>query len=130
MKIYDKSQNLLAIVIKKGISKEEKDFHTDDSSEFQLGTFNLKKDTVIERHYHQKQERKIYSTNEVLVLQEGKMVITIYDSDLDKVEDITLESGDMVALFDGGHEIKIEEDSNFIEVKQGPYIEGQDKTRF
>jgi len=130
MKIYDSSQNLLAIVIKKGTSKEEKDFHTDDSSEFQLGTFNLQKDTVIERHYHQKQERKIHSTNEVLVLQEGKMLITIYDLDLNKVEDITLESGDMVALFDGGHEIKVEEDSNFIEVKQGPYIEGQDKTRF
>jgi len=58
------------------------------------------------------------------------MLITIYDLNLNKVEDITLESGDMVALFDGGHEIKVEEDSNFIEVKQGPYIEGQDKTRF
>ena len=130
MKIYDSSENLLAIVVKKGSSKEEKDFHTDNSSEFQLGTFNLEKDTVIERHYHQKQERRIHSTNEVLVLQKGKMTITIYDLDLNKVEDITLESGDMVALFDGGHEIKVEEDSNFIEVKQGPYIEGQDKTRF
>tara|TARA_B100001996_G_scaffold375572_1_gene355696 strand:- start:799 stop:1191 length:393 start_codon:yes stop_codon:yes gene_type:complete len=130
MKIYDDNQNLLAIVIKKGLSKEEKAFHTDDSSEFQLGTFNLEKDTVIERHYHQKQERKIYSTNEVLVLQKGKMTITIYDLDLNIVEEATLESGDMVALFDGGHEIKVEEDSNFIEVKQGPYIEGQDKTRF
>tara|TARA_B100000427_G_scaffold305187_1_gene291006 strand:- start:15 stop:407 length:393 start_codon:yes stop_codon:yes gene_type:complete len=130
MKIYDSSENLLAIVVKKGSSKEEKDFHTDNSSEFQLGTFNLEKDTVIERHYHQKQERRIHSTNEVLVLQKGKMTITIYDLDLNKIQDVTLESGDMVALFDGGHEIKVDENSNFIEVKQGPYIEGQDKTRF
>ena len=130
MKIYDSSENLLAIVVKKGSSKEEKDFHTDNSSEFQLGTFNLEKDTVIERHYHQKQERRIHSTNEVLVLQKGKMTITIYDLDLNKIQDVTLESGDMVVLFDGGHEINIDEDSNFIEVKQGPYIEGQDKTRF
>ena len=130
MKIYDSSENLLAIVVKKGSSKEEKDFHTDNSSEFQLGTFNLEKDTVIERHYHQKQERTIHSTNEVLVLQKGKMTITIYDLDLNKIQDVTLESGDMVALFDGGHEIKVDENSNFIEVKQGPYIEGQDKTRF
>ena len=129
MKIYDSSENLLAIVVKKGSSKEEKDFHTDNSSEFQLGTFNLEKDTVIERHYHQKQERRIHSTNEVLVLQKGKMTITIYDLDLNKIQDVTLESGDMVALFDGGHEIKVDENSNFIEVKQGPYIEGQDKTR-
>ena len=130
MKIYDSSENLLAIVVKKGSSKEEKDFHTDNSSEFQLGTFNLEKDTVIERHYHQKQERRIHSTNEVLVLQKGKMTITIYDLDLNKIQDVTLESGDIVVLFDGGHEINIDEDSNFIEVKQGPYIEGQDKTRF
>ena len=130
MKIYDSSENLLAIVVKKGSTKEEKDFHTDNSSEFQLGTFNLEKDTVIERHYHQKQERRIHSTNEVLVLQKGKMTITIYDLDLNKIQDVTLESGDMVALFDGGHEIKVDENSNFIEVKQGPYIEGQDKTRF
>ena len=79
---------------------------------------------------HQKQERRIHSTNEVLVLQKGKMTITIYDLDLNKIQDVTLESGDMVVLFDGGHEINIDEDSNFIEVKQGPYIEGQDKTRF
>ena len=36
----------------------------------------------------------------------------------------------MVALVDGGHEIEILEDSNFIEVKQGPYFEEKDKTRF
>ena len=58
------------------------------------------------------------------------MKITIYDSDQNKVEDFLVTPGDMVALVDGGHEIEILEDSNFIEVKQGPYFEQKDKKRF
>lgn len=130
MEIFDKENKLLAIVVKKNTSKKDKDFHTDHSSEFQLASFNLKKDEIIQRHYHEKQERRIFSTNEVIVLQSGKMMLTIYDLNLEKIEDILIESGDMVALFDGGHEIKILEDSIFIEVKQGPYFEQKDKKRF
>tara|TARA_B110000444_G_C18837382_1_gene596807 strand:+ start:1522 stop:1914 length:393 start_codon:yes stop_codon:yes gene_type:complete len=128
--IYDKNNNLLAIVIKDNSSTKEKDFHTDHSSEFQIASFNLQKDEVIQRHYHEKQERKVFTTNEVIVLQSGKMTLTLYDLNLNKVEDITLEGGDMVALFDGGHEIRIDEQTKFIEVKQGPYDEEKDKTRF
>lgn len=130
MNIYDKNNNLLAIVIKDNSSTKEKDFHTNHSSEFQIASFNLKKDEVIQRHYHEKQERKVFSTNEVIVIQSGKMTLTLYDLNLNKVEDITLEGGDMVALFDGGHEIRIDEQTKFIEVKQGPYDEEKDKTRF
>jgi len=130
MNIYDENRNLLAIVIKSNSSDVEKNFHTDHNSEFQIASFNLKKDDVIQRHYHEKQERTIFSTNEVIVLQSGKMTLTLYDINLNKVEEITLEGGDMVALFNGGHEIYIDEQTQFIEVKQGPYDEEKDKTRF
>lgn len=130
MYIYDNDNNLLAIVIKNGTSTKDKDFHTDHSSELQVASFNLKKNELIERHYHEKQERKIFSTNEVIIIQSGKMTLTLYDLDLNKIEDVILKNGDMVALFNGGHEIKIEEQTKFIEVKQGPYSEEKDKTRF
>ena len=130
MNIYDKNNNLLAIVVKSNSSTKEKDFHTDDASEFQIASFNLKKDEIIQRHYHEKQKRTIFSTNEVIVLQSGKMTLTLYDIDLNKVEEIILEGGDMVALFNGGHELRIDEQTQFIEVKQGPYDEEKDKTRF
>ena len=129
MYIYDNDNNLLAIVIKNGTSTKDKDFHTDHSSELQIASFNLKKDELIERHYHENEE-KIFSTNEVIIIQSGKMTLTLYDLDFNKIEDVILESGDMVALFNGGHEIKIEEQTKFIEVKQGPYSEEKDKTRF
>lgn len=130
MEIYDKYDNLLAIVVKNNTSTKEKDFHTNHASEFQIASFNLKKDEVIQRHFHEKQERIIYSTNEVIVLQSGKMRLTLYDTNLDKVKEVTLSGGDMVALFAGGHEIIIDEQTKFIEVKQGPYDEEKDKTRF
>jgi hypothetical protein len=41
--IYDKNNNLLAIVVKSNSSTEEKDFYTDHTSEFQIASFNLKK---------------------------------------------------------------------------------------
>ena len=72
----------------------------------------------------------LFSTNEVIIILSGKMTLTLYDLDLNKIEDVILESGDMVALFNGGHEIRIEEQTKFIEVKQGPYSEEKDKTRF
>ncbi len=130
MRIFDKNNNLLAVLVKQNSSTKDKDFHTEHSSELQIATFNLKKDNNIQRHFHEKQERKVYSTSEVIILQSGKMKITIYDSDLNKVEDFLVEPGDIVALVDGGHEIEILEDSNFIEVKQGPYFEEKDKKRF
>ena len=46
LEIYDKYDNLLAIVVKNNTSTKEKDFHTNHSSEFQIASFNLKKDEV------------------------------------------------------------------------------------
>ena len=40
---------------------------------------------------------------------------------------ITINKGDIIILFEGGHGFKILEKSKIIEVKQGPYVEGKDK---
>ena len=59
MKILDQEENLLAYIIRFEDIKEGKNFITSNDAEFQLASFNLSDDTVIERHYHPKQERKI-----------------------------------------------------------------------
>ena len=38
--------------------------------------------------------------------------------------------GQVIALFNGGHGFKSLLNSKFLEVKQGPYTEEQDKERF
>ncbi len=129
MKIYDNDQ-LLAIIIKFEDIDKEKNFLTDNPEEFQIASFNLKKNEIILNHYHPKQERKIFNTSEMITLLEGKIKIKIFKSDNTLVHSEILKSGDSVAMFDGGHGIEIIEDSKFIESKQGPFSEDNDKIRF
>ena len=107
-----------------------KNFITNDESEFQVASFLLDEQEIIEKHIHPNQERKILNTSEVLILLEGEIEVTIYDKDLNFVTSRTIVSGDTVALMSGGHGLEIKEKSKFIEVKQGPYDEETDKVRF
>jgi cupin fold WbuC family metalloprotein len=130
MNINDNLGNLLATVIRLEDISEGKNFITDNASEFQLASFNLEKDTVIENHYHPEQKRLLYRTSEVLVVIDGEMEVQIYDNNLDHVTNILLKSGDTIALIDGGHGITFNTNTKFVEVKQGPYDESTDKKRF
>jgi hypothetical protein len=86
MKIYDIEGNLLAIVIRSKDIVDGKNFITDNNNEFQLASFSLGENEVIEKHYHPQQERNIKNTSEVLVLLEGEMLIEIYESKLELVD--------------------------------------------
>ena len=130
MKIHDKKNNLLTIVIKKDDIVSGKNFETKNDQEFQLASFGLDSGTKIEKHYHPNQKRDIVSTSEVLVLIEGSMLVEIYDAELNFVTNVELFSGDTIALLDGGHGITFLENSKFIEVKQGPFNPETDKKRF
>jgi hypothetical protein len=130
MKIFDRNKRLLAIVIKSNDIVSGKNFITEDSNEFQLASFSLEKNEVIQKHFHPQQERNIKNTSEVLVLLEGEMLIDIYDEELKLVESLKLLSGDTIGFYSGGHGIKLTKESRFIEVKQGPFDESTDKKRF
>jgi len=129
MKIYHEEQ-LLAVIIKLKDIDKEKNFVTNNEEDFQVASFNLKNGEKILNHYHPKQERKIFSTSEMITLIEGKIKINIFDFEENLVHSEILTSGDSVALLRGGHGIEIIENSKFIESKQGPYVEKSDKVRF
>jgi hypothetical protein len=130
MKIHDNEGKLLAIIVKKNEQTAGKNFYTDDSSELQLATFELSEDEIIDRHIHDDQIRNIVRTSEAIILQEGVLVFDIYDNDLNPITQVSLEAGDIILLLDGGHGIKVKKKAKFIEVKQGPYDEQNDKRRF
>ncbi|MCZ2140280.1 MAG: hypothetical protein LC096_02690, partial [Bacteroidia bacterium] len=46
------------------------------------------------------------------------------------IKSTILHTGDVILLSDGGHGFKMLEESEIIEVKQGPYCGEQDKVRF
>ena len=130
MEIRDKNNKLLAMIFTPGDYKNEKHFLTENNNEFQIAQFNLDQGTEIKRHIHRKQERKIENTSEVIIVNEGSLELEIYDESLELVTTEIVNKGQVIALFNGGHGFKSLLNSKFLEVKQGPYTEEQDKERF
>ena len=129
-KVLDKNNNVIAIVNKKIDETKSKNFLTSDEMTMQFATFNLKKGEEIKRHVHNKQERMIKTTAEVITILEGSMKIDLYDIEHELLEQVTLNRHDSIILFDGGHGLTMQEDCQFLEVKQGPYDQENDKYHF
>ena len=130
MEILDKKGKLLAKFIRHKKHSVDKNFFTENKEELQVASFNLKKDETIIRHYHPKQDRVIKTTSEVIIIKTGVLQIDIYDDSHEFIDNFILEDGDIAILISGGHGLKVINDCEFIEVKQGPYNESTDKTRF
>ena len=75
-------------------------------------------------------KREVRYTQEVLLIKSGKVRVDYYDENKLYIESRMLNKGDVVLLCGGGHGFKIFEDSEMIEIKQGPYAGEKDKTRF
>ena len=129
-KVLDKNNNVIAIEKKKIDETKSKNFLTSDEMTMQFATFNLKKGEEIKRHVHNKQERMIKTTAEVITILEGSMKIDLYDIEHELLEQVTLNRHDSIILFDGGHGLTMQEDCQFLEVKQGPYDQENDKYHF
>jgi hypothetical protein len=65
-----------------------------------------------------------------LVIKKGKVRITFYDNNRDFIDTRILRTGDVILLASGGHGFEMLEQTEMIEVKQGPFAGENDKTRF
>ena len=121
----------LALIIKnfknnkKGIK-----FFTSNNLSQQVAYMYHKKKHVIQPHLHKKRLKKIYDTNEVLIILDGKMKVDFFTNKKKYLKSEILNKNDIIILMKGGHGFKIIKDCKFIEVKQGPYLADKDKERF
>jgi len=129
-KVVDNNQNLIAIVNKEINLEKDKNFLTSEEMSMQFATFNLKKGEEIKRHIHNKQIRKIDTTAEVIIVLEGSMKIELFDEQQEFLEEVYLHKHESIILYNGGHGLYMEDDCYFIEVKQGPYDQENDKYHF
>ena len=123
-------KKLYALIIKKKRKFINKgvDFVTNQKDLIQLGFLNHGKNHKINSHIHLKKPRIINFCTEVLLIENGKVKITFYDSKKKDIKkDKILNKGDIIILFQGGHGFHILKKTQIIEVKQGPYVEGKDK---
>jgi mannose-6-phosphate isomerase-like protein (cupin superfamily) len=97
------------------------EFLTTPEQELQLGVMQRPAGYEVQPHTHPPFERTARGTSEFLYVQEGKVEVEVYDEDWVTLGTETVEGGDFLLLFRGGHRLKMLEPTRMIEVKQGPY---------
>jgi len=121
---------ILSIIIRKDFKKDGIEFFTPDDFSQQLAYMKRPKDYVIPPHVHNAVPREVQFTEEVLFIKSGRVRVDFYDDDKNYLESSILKDGDVILLAHGGHGFEMIEESEIIEVKQGPYAGEMDKVRF
>jgi hypothetical protein len=121
---------LLGIIISSAYKQDGIQFFTNNEDSQQLGYMNRPEGYEIKPHRHNLVPREVHLTQEVLLIKSGKVRVDFYDNEQNYLTSRILEPGDVILLSDGGHGFKMLEQSEIIEVKQGPYCGEMDKVRF
>jgi hypothetical protein len=124
------SNNQLALIVRAAHRSEGINFLTPGTFGQQVAYMNRPKGEVIQAHIHEPISRTLIGTQEVLYIRKGRIRVDFYESDRTYVSSMILEAGDLMLLNTGGHGFEVLEDIDMIEIKQGPFAEGRDKTRF
>jgi len=121
---------MLALIIRSNFTKAGIEFFSNDNDSQQLGYMNRPEGYIILPHRHNLIPREVHLTQEVLFIKSGKVRVDFYDNGQTYLQSALLNKGDVILLADGGHGFKMLEQTEMIEVKQGPYCGDRDKVRF
>ena len=127
--IHNNNQ-IISIIIRSHYNSDGIKFFTPDDFSQQLAYMNRERGYTIPPHVHNPVDRKVSLTQEVLFIKSGKVRVDYYNDEKKYLESRILNLGDVVLFSGGGHGFTMIENSEIIEVKQGPYSGDQDKTRF
>jgi len=120
-KIY-KGKKLIAIIFRNYIKVDGLNFFTENDNFFQIGAHNRKKGLKLKPHIHNVEEPLIINkVQEWILVQEGKIRVTLYTKKGDVIIKKILSRGDSILLIDEGHGVDFVEDSKLFEIKQGPF---------
>lgn len=129
--IFNRKDNeLLAIIVRAEIREPGINFLTPSDLSQQLAYMNHPAGKKIIPHIHNHVIRQVHYTQEVLFIRKGILRVDFYDDNKNYVESRKLSAGDLILLISGGHGFEVLEEVEMFEVKQGPYIGEEDKTRF
>ena len=120
----------LAIIIRNDFREPGIRFVTPDELSQQLAFMRHPAGKWIEPHVHNPVSREVQYTQEALFIRKGMLRVDFYDIERHYLESRILQTGDVILLIQGGHGFQVLEETEMIEVKQGPYVGEADKTRF
>ncbi|MCC2624737.1 MAG: hypothetical protein K0R14_610 [Burkholderiales bacterium] len=123
---------ILARYIPSNAWTEGLNFFSKDEDFIQAGSWGYDSGKELLPHIHNEVKRIITRTQELLYIRRGKILAKIYDLQENLVEEIEAAVGDTLILLNCGHGYKIlEDDTQVLEVKNGPYPGAEaDRRRF
>lgn len=130
LETYTDGDLVLAIVIRRNYRADGISFFTPNDYSQQLAYMNRAAGYEIEPHVHNEVSRNVKLTQEVLLVRSGRVRVDLYSRSKVYLRSVEVADGDVILLADGGHGFTMLEDTEMIEVKQGPYSGDQDKVRF
>ena len=114
---------LLAKLITSDDWKEGLCFFSNESDFIQVGTWHYSKGKELLAHIHNKVDRMVSRTQEVIFVKNGSIKAMIYDFEGNHVKDLIAKKEDTLILLNGGHGyIILENDTQVLEIKNGPYL--------
>lgn len=129
--ILNEKNEIMAIVIRKTFSLSNSiSFITPDDFSQQLGYMSRPRGYVIPPHVHNLIPREVKLTQEVLYIKNGHIRVDFYIDLNNYYKSLDLYTGDVILLASGGHGFEMIDESEIIEIKQGPYCGEFDKIRF
>jgi mannose-6-phosphate isomerase-like protein (cupin superfamily) len=117
-----------AIIVRCEFRPDGIQFVTPSDFSQQLGFMRRPAGYVIQPHMHKQVDRETTLTQEVLYVRTGRVRVDFYGEDETFAMSREIGTGDVILLSAGGHGFEMLEESELIEVKQGPYLD--DKRRF
>ena len=130
IKIIQDGEQVLAKLIPESAWEEGLSFFSNDNDFIQVGTWNYSQGKKLLGHIHNKVERKIDRTQEVIFVKQGRIEARIYNLEEKLIDTFEVEAGQVLILLSCGHGYTILEDNTqVLEVKNGPYL-GADIDRY
>jgi len=116
------NDEVLALIIYHGRKEEGIRFFTDDQDLLQVGKHYYPGHKIIKPHRHQPVNvEQLSPLWEVLYIKNGKVKISFYSDDDKSIDHKILTTGDLILLMNGGHSFEFLEETEMLEIKQGPY---------
>ena len=129
IKVIKDNDIIYAKIVRAGHNTGNTEFFTEKSDELQLGIVQYKKDYKTGAHYHNHLKTKTTKTDEILMFQRGSARIDFYNDKGAYIKSANANTGDIVILYKGGHNIVYLEDTKLFMIKPGAYDPETDKTR-
>ena len=120
----------LCILIRAAYLPDQTTFLTPPEYKQQVGFVVYPKNGEVIRHTHRPVERHMTGTSEVILVKKGRCLLDIYNDEHKLVATRELGPGDLMLMVGGGHGFRMQEDTVFLEIKQGPYAGIEEKERF